>query len=129
MENLTFDEWLAGLDLSFWGTAQHKVTPAQFFERQQSEGAVLLDVRSPQEVDQLALPFALHIPANELPSRWQEVPADRLVATFCSSVTRAVVAWVYLQLHGLDKVRILDARYNDLTEELLPGKVHKRLKA
>ena len=128
MEILTLDEWLAGLDLSFWGTAQHKVTPVQFFERQQSEGAVLLDVRSPQEVDQLALPFALHIPVNELPSRWQEVPTDRLVAAFCSSVTRAVVAWVYLQLHGLDKVRILDARYNDLTEELLPGKVYKRVK-
>ncbi len=104
------------------------MTPAQFFERQQSEGAVLLDLRSPEEVAQLALPFALHIPINELPSRWQELPTDRLVATFCSSVTRAVVAWVYLQLRGLDKVRILDARYNDLTEELVPGKVYKRAK-
>jgi rhodanese-related sulfurtransferase len=128
MKNPTFDEWLAGLDLSFWGTAQHKVTPAEFFERQQSEGAVLLDVRSPQEVQQLALPFALHLPVNELPSRWQEVPADRLVAAFCSSVTRAVVAWVYLQLHGLDQIRILDARYNELTDELIPGKVYKRVK-
>jgi len=123
-----FDKWLSELDLSFWGTAQHKVTPSQFFERQQSEGAVLLDLRSPEEVGQLALPFALHIPINELPARWQELPTDRLVATFCSSVTRAVVAWVYLQLHGLDKVRILDARYNDLTEELVPGKVYKRAK-
>jgi rhodanese-related sulfurtransferase len=127
MGKLTFDEWLTDLDLSFWGTAQHKITPAQFFEWQQGEGAVLLDVRSPQEVDQLALPFALHIPLNELPSRWKEVPADRLVAAFCSSVTRAVVAWLYLQLHGLDQVRILDACYNELTEELLPGKVYKRL--
>jgi rhodanese-related sulfurtransferase len=126
MENLTFDKWLAGLDLSFWGTAQHKVTPSQFFERQQSEGAVLLDLRSQVEEGQLALPFALHIPINDLPSRWQEVPTDRLVATFCSSVTRAVVAWVYLQLRGLDKVRILDARYNELTDELTPGKVYKR---
>ena len=126
MKIKTFDEWLGGLDLSFWGTAQHKVTPAQFFDQQQSEGAVLLDLRSPEEVGQLALPFALHIPINELPSRWQELPTDRLVATFCSSVTRAVVAWVYLQLRGLDKVRILDARYTDLTEELLPGQVYKR---
>ena len=126
MENMTFDKWLSELDLSFWGTAQHKVTPAQFFDRQQSQGAVLLDLRSHEEVGQLALLFALHIPINELPSRWQELPTDRLVATFCSSVTRAVVAWVYLQLRGLDKVRILDARYTDLTEELLPGKVYKR---
>lgn len=77
---------------------------------------------------QLALPFALHIPVNELPARWQEVPTGRMVATFCSSVTRAAVAWAYLQLHGLDRVRILDARYSELTEELIAGKVYKRLK-
>ncbi|OQY17984.1 MAG: hypothetical protein B6I34_11400 [Anaerolineaceae bacterium 4572_32.1] len=128
MDNKTFDEWLGGLDLSFWGTVQHKVTPAQFFERQQSEGAVLLDLRSPEEAGYLALPFALHIPIHELPARWQEVPTDRLAATFCSSVTRAVVAWAYLQLKGLDKVRILDARYPELTAELKPGKVYKRTK-
>ena len=36
----SFDQWLGDLDLSFWGTAQHKITPAQFFEHQASEGAV-----------------------------------------------------------------------------------------
>ena len=128
MESEAFDEWLAGLDLSFRRTAQHKVMPAQFFERQANEGAVLLDLRSPEEAGYLALPFALHIPIHELPDRWQEVPTARLVATFCSSVTRAVVAWAYLQLKGLDKVRILDARYPELTAELKPGKVYKRTK-
>ena len=83
MEIKTFDEWLGGLDFGFWGTAQHKLTPAQFFERQDGEGAVLLDVRSPEEVGKLALPFALHIPIDELPDRWMEVPTDRPVATFC----------------------------------------------
>jgi hypothetical protein len=48
MKIKTFDEWFSGLHLSFWGTAQHKVTQAQFLERQDSEGAVLLDVRSPE---------------------------------------------------------------------------------
>ena len=128
MSQKSFDQWLIDLDLSFWGTAQHKVTPAQFFERQASEGAVLLDLRTPEEVSQLAIPFALHIPVNELSNRLDEIPDDRLVATFCSSATRAVVAWVYLQLHGLDKARILDARYDELTGELLPGKVYKRVK-
>lgn len=126
MDGKTFDEWLSGLDLSFWGTAQHKVTPAQFFERQKSEGAVLLDLRSSEEADYLALPFALHIPIHELPERWQEVPTDRLVVTFCSAATRAVVGWAYLQLKGLDQVRILDAHYPELTAELKPGKVYKR---
>jgi rhodanese-related sulfurtransferase len=125
MESKAFDEWLAELDLSFWGTAQHKVMPAQFFERQAKEGAVLLDLRSTEEAGYLALPFALHIPIHELPDRWPEVPTDRLVVTFCSSATLAVVAWAYLQLKGLDNVRILDARYPDLTAELKPGKVYK----
>ena len=63
MENEGFDKWLRALDLSFWGTAQHKVTSQQFFERQQSEGAVLLDVRSPEEADYLALPLPCTSPS------------------------------------------------------------------
>jgi rhodanese-related sulfurtransferase len=126
MSQKDFDQWMKQMDLSYWGTAQHKITPAQFFERQQSEDAVLLDVRSPEEADYLALPFALQIPMNELPDRWKEIPEGKLVATFCSSATRATVAWAYLQLHGMENVRILDARYNDFTAELKPGKIYKR---
>ena len=67
-----------------------------------------------------------HVDAG--PDRWREVPVGQLVATFCSSVTRAAVAWAYLQLRGLDKVRILDAGYKELTAELKPGQVYKRTK-
>jgi len=42
-------------------------------------------------------------------------------------MTRAVVAWVFLQLKGLENVRILDACYDELTAELKPGKVYKRI--
>lgn len=129
MNNGTFDQWLAELDFSFWGTAQHKVTAAQFFERRESEGAVLLDLRSPEEVGELSIPFALYIPIQELPSRRDEIPSDRLVATFCSSVTRAVVAWTYLQVQGMVNIRILDANYGELCSELVPGKVYKRVKS
>ncbi|MCK5793247.1 MAG: rhodanese-like domain-containing protein [Anaerolineales bacterium] len=101
------------------------MTPVQFFERYQTENAVLLDLRSPEEIGFLALPFALHIPIHELPDHWQEIPKDRLVAALYSSTTRAVVAWVCLQLQELDKVRILDAHYAKLTAELKPGKVYK----
>lgn len=126
MSEISFDQWLKELDLSYWGTAQHKVTPAQFFERQESEGAVLLDLRSPEEASQLVFPFALHIPINELPDRLDEIPSDKLVATFCSSATRAVVGWTFLQLKGFEKARILDAHYQELTAELKPGKIYKR---
>jgi len=127
MAERTFDDWLRELDLGFWGTAQHKVTGAQFFERQASEGAVLLDVRSPQEGEQLALPFALQIPMAELPARWREVPSDRLVATWCSAGTRAAIAYAYLQLRDLSNVRVFAGSYHELVDELETGKVHKRL--
>jgi rhodanese-related sulfurtransferase len=113
MDDQTFDRWLVELDLNLWGTGQHKVTATQFFEQGENEGAALLDLRSQEEVGELAIPFALHIPIHELPSRKDEIPADRLVATFCSSVTRAVVAWTYLQLQGIENIRILDANYSD----------------
>jgi len=38
---------------------------------------------------------------------------------------RSAVAYAYLQLRGLDKVRILDGGYAELTAELKPGKVYK----
>jgi len=129
MENIGFDEWFLELDHAFWGTAKHKVMPAQFFERMQKEGAVLLDLRSCEETNYLALPFALHIPLHELPKRLAEIPTDRLVATFCSSGVRAAVAWAYLHLQGFSHVRILDAGYNELTAELKPGKVYKLTQA
>jgi rhodanese-related sulfurtransferase len=72
------------------------------------------------------LPLALHIPLDELPDRWLEVPTDRLVATSCSSVTPAVLAWADLQLRGLDQARVLDAGYEELAAELKPGRVYKR---
>jgi rhodanese-related sulfurtransferase len=125
MSDEKFDAWLRELDLSYWGTAQHKVSPSQFFQQRQKEGAVLLDLRSPEEEQMLIFPFALLIPLAELPDRLKEIPRDRLVATFCSSATRAVVAWAYLQIKGYSNVRILDAHYADLTEELKPGKVYQ----
>ena len=83
---------------------------------------------SQEKVGYLALPFAMHILIDGIRDRWYEVPADHLVATFCSSVTRVVVAWADLQLRGLEKVRILDAHYPDLTAELKPGKYYKPTK-
>ena len=126
MDKKTFDAWLSGLDLNFWGTAQHKVSPAKFFERwRNGEEVVLLDLRSPEEADHLSLPFALHIPISELPARLDDVPRDKLVVTFCSSGVRSAVAYAYLQWHGLDNVRILEGGYGELTAQLKPGLVRK----
>jgi rhodanese-related sulfurtransferase len=126
MAEKTFDDWLRALDFNYWSTGQHKIMPAEFFKRLRTgEEVVLLDVRFDEELNYLALPFALHIPINQLPDRWQEVPSDRLVATFCSGGDRAVVAHAYLQNKGLRNVLIFKGGYAELMPELMPGKVRR----
>ena len=125
----TFSKWLNNLDFEFWSTGQHKIAPALFFEKWAKGEAVLLDVRAAQEKDFILLPFALAIPINALPQRLNEIPHDKLVATFCSGGDRAGVAFAYLQTLGFDNVRILKATYAELMEELLPGKLRKLLQS
>ena len=125
-ENI-FSQWLNNLDFEFWSTGQHKVGPHDFFEKWAKGEAILLDVRAAEEIDFVTLPFALAIPINQLPKRLNEIPRDKLVATFCSGGDRAGVAFAYLQTLGFDNVRILKATYAQLMEELLPGKLRKLL--
>ena len=127
MSEDTFSQWMSNLDFDFWSTAQHKTMPAAFLEKWSNGEAVLLDVRASQEKDFVALPFALAIPINELPQRLEEIPHDKLVATFCSGGDRAGVAFAYLQAQGFTNVRILKATYADLMSELVPGKLRKLL--
>jgi len=124
-----FSQWLNNLDFEFWSTGQHKVAPTVFFEKWAKGEAILLDVRAAQEKDFVTLPFALAIPINELPQRLNEIPRDKLVATFCSGGDRAGVAFAYLQTLGFDNVRILKATYTELMAELLPGKLRKLIKS
>jgi rhodanese-related sulfurtransferase len=119
------EKWLSGLDFEFWGTVQHKVSPAEFVPRMKSEGAVMLDLRADPELEYITFPFALHIPVHELVERWQEVPSDRLVGLFCSSGYRAGVALTYLQAQGLTNVRILEGGYGALVAEFGPPKILK----
>lgn len=125
MEEKDFSEWLSGLDFEFWSTGQHKIDPPIFFEKWAKDEAVLLDVRAAQEKYFASLPFALDIPINELPARLNEIPRDKLVATFCSGGDRANVALAYLRTQGFDNVRIIKAAYPELMAELMPGKLRK----
>ena len=61
-------------------------------------------------------------------SRCPGMPSSSALAAFCSSVAGAVVAWVYLQPKGLDRVGILDARYPESAAGRKHGKVYKRTK-
>ena len=123
MSQTAFDEWMRSLTFDYWSTGQHKIEAPAFMEKWARGEAVLLDVRDEAETEFISLPFALHIPIYQLPDRLDEVPRDKLVATFCSGGDRANVAFAYLHAKGFDNVRILKGGYATLFPELMPGKV------
>lgn len=69
---------------------------------------VLLDVRTPGEVEQAHLPGSLFIPLGALRGRLDEVPRDRPVVCFCKVSLRGYEAARILQAAGYDDVRVLD---------------------
>jgi len=124
-----FADLLGELTFEFFGSGQHKITINQLLSESDT---ILLDIRSIEEIQTLALPFAhdvttLHIPTNEIPDRLSEIPRDRPVAIFCSAGTRSAIVYAYLRIMGLERVRILVDSYPDITAQAMPGALWKRL--
>ncbi len=121
---------LRSLDLEFFGSGKHKMTPEQLLSE---PGAVLLDVRSREEQDSIRLGLKHHIsvleiPTNEVPERISEIPSDRPVGIFCSAGTRAAIVYAYLRSKGYENVRIILGGYEALTSPLHPGPLLRHLR-
>ncbi len=73
-----------------------------------SDGAryVLVDVREPQEWQQLHVPGALHMPLHTLPARLHELPADRQLLFLCAVGGRSMQACRFVAQQGRDAVNI-----------------------
>jgi rhodanese-related sulfurtransferase len=70
------------------------------------EGALIVDVREPREVQALAfdVPDLVLIPLSELETRWSEIPKDREVVMVSQGGGRSLKATYYLQYHGYTQV-------------------------
>ena len=62
-----------------------------------SEGALLLDVRSPQEFAQGHLEDAINIPVQSLAQRITELPQDKQLIVYCRSGRRSAKATALIQ--------------------------------
>ena len=85
------------------------VTPAEVKAMiGRKDDVMLLDVRSPAEVQ--ALPFlgSINIPLGALRKRWTELPRDMEIVTFCKISLRGYEAALILKGNGFTKVRVLD---------------------
>lgn len=80
-----------------------EVTIAQAAEKRE-QGAFILDVREPQEWQQVHIPGATLIPLGELSSRVNEVPKDREVVVVCRSGNRSATGRDILRSAGFTRV-------------------------
>ncbi|MFN3664534.1 MAG: rhodanese-like domain-containing protein [Sediminibacterium sp.] len=82
-----------------------EICPTTTYRRVQ-EGALIVDVRENEEVNELAcdVPAILHIPLSEFEERFNEVPRNREVILVCRSGIRSLKATYYLMNHGYTNV-------------------------
>lgn len=72
-------------------------------------GAVhLLDVRMPEEIEEVVIPGSLLIPLHELPQRHAELPRDRPLAVICHHGVRSQTAARFLDKAGFAGVLSVD---------------------
>lgn len=72
------------------------------------DDVVLLDVRSPGEVQAAPFPGSVNIPLGELRQRWAELSPNKEIITFCKVSLRGYEAAMILKAHGFARVRVMD---------------------
>ncbi|HIF9244000.1 TPA: rhodanese-like domain-containing protein [Photobacterium damselae] len=78
-----------------------EVTPAEFWQLEQTPNTVIVDVRSPAEFKQGHLPSAMNIPFDQIAQLEAQVKEkDRPILLYCRSGQRARIAEQQLNALG-----------------------------
>lgn len=95
----------------------------------QAEGAMFVDVREQDEVDQGAVPGAIHIPRGYLEMRVENAIPDRNapVVVYCAGGTRSLFGAETLQHLGYTNVRSLAGGFNAWKSAGLPWAIPQTL--
>ena len=103
---------LAGASLACAPKAE-TVTQTQNARQAVEQGALLLDVRTPEEFADGHLDGAVNIPVQSLEERAAELPAkDRQLVVYCRSGARSARATSWLKAQGYQNVIDLGAMSN-----------------
>lgn len=73
-----------------------------------AQGAAVVDVRTPEEVQLAALAGAINIPMNELPARIGELDPKAPIAVLCHHGMRSEMASRFLERNGFTDVAHLE---------------------
>ena len=71
-----------------------------------ADGAALLDVREPYEVDEVRVPGGVRIPLESVPERMAEVPSTGTLYVICALGGRSRAASEFLRSNGIDAVNV-----------------------
>jgi len=76
-------------------------------------GAILVDVREQNEVEQLAfdVPAIVHIPLSEFEIRYKELAMDKELVMVCRSGSRSLRAAGFLINQGYDPVKVVNMKH------------------
>ncbi|QCI28566.1 rhodanese-like domain-containing protein [Caminibacter pacificus] len=96
----------------------------EFIEKYNNDEAVLVDIRMPFELKVWNLPFAIHIPADELEKRIEELPKDKIIVTACPFQNRSPFAAMYLKEKGFN-AKYLEKGLIALMDTLKGGEAKK----
>ncbi|MEO2068181.1 MAG: rhodanese-like domain-containing protein [Desulfurobacteriaceae bacterium] len=113
------------MNIDFLTSSGHKIGLEKFLELYKEGKAILLDVRTKDEVEIFSINLGINIPLHELPDNLDKIPKNKLVATFCNEKVRSSIAYAYLLSEGFDNVKVLAATIKEVVEKLKPGFVKK----
>lgn len=119
------DVVLEEMDFEFLGSGEHAMSIEGMRKVLKNDHFLFLDVRSDEELGYATFPFSVSIPLEELPKRKDELPKDKCIAAFCSSIFRGAVAYTYLRANGFDEVKCITASTEDMVKAFKPGPLAK----
>lgn len=101
-----FDRFLKNFD--YETRADMKASSKQLLRLFEEKKAVLVDIRFHEEVKVWKMNFGLHIPLNELPLRYKELPKDKIIVAACPHKDRSALAMAYLRTKGYNARYLTD---------------------
>jgi adenylyltransferase/sulfurtransferase len=72
--------------------------------QQLTAGALLLDVREPNEVAVCAVAGSRHVPMRQIPASLNLLPKDRLILVMCHAGVRSMRVTQFLRANGYSQV-------------------------
>ena len=93
------------------------LTAQQFLQA----GALLLDVREPDEIATCAVAGSLRIPMRQVPESLAQLPKDRHILVMCHHGGRSHRVTQFLRANGYDQATNLSGGIDAWAEQIDPG--------